>query len=99
MPDWLWESANIIVFINLPKNQLKKNISRRFHNAKENKDFSHWQSKRYNNYKNYFRIALIDNSLKKNVDRISKMVKDKEIVILKSMREVNTFIDNLNNRL
>jgi adenylate kinase family enzyme len=94
MLESIWEEADIIIFIDLEKKQLKKNIKQRQKTVKKNGEFSHWQYSKLNNLKNYSQIKFRDNSLRSNFERIKKMRSDVEVVILKSMDEVNNYIEN-----
>lgn len=94
MPDWIWKVSDTIIFLDLPKNQLKKNVLTRHKNAKERNDFSHWQSTKANNIKNFGQINLLDKSLRSNFKRITKIAKDSEFVILQSTNQVDEFLDD-----
>ncbi len=95
MPGWIWKSADIIIFADLPKDQLRKNVTERYRNAKKNDEFSHWQSTRANNLKNFAQIRFLDKSLRQNAERIQESTKaESEFIVLQSMTQVKEFLSN-----
>ncbi|MCA9323824.1 hypothetical protein KC992_01850, partial [Candidatus Saccharibacteria bacterium] len=42
MPEWFWESADLIIFIDLPKSELRKNVIGRYKSKKAAGDNTHF---------------------------------------------------------
>lgn len=95
MPDWFWESADLIVFIDLSRGELKRNVRARHKQQNQNKESKHGQSLRINNFKNYAQIHLLDKSLRKNAEKIYKHKKaGAEFKVLLSSSDVNDFLES-----
>jgi adenylate kinase family enzyme len=96
MPDYIWHKADLIIFLDLPRNELKRNVLIRYKAKKTNRDFTHAQHTFTNNIKNFYQIHFLDKSMRKNVSRIKLLVDDSDkFVTLKSSDQLNSFIDNL----
>ncbi|HTE57336.1 MAG TPA: hypothetical protein VK694_01215 [Verrucomicrobiae bacterium] len=96
MPDSIWTDSDVIVFLNLPKVELKQNVFNRYRNKKSDKDFSHWQSTFVNVLKNLGQIYLLDKPLARNVSRIRSLTQnDGRLVELRSRQDLDEFIDTL----
>lgn len=96
MPDSVWRDSDVIVFLNLPRTELKQNVVRRYRNKKSEKDFSHWQSTFINVLKNLGQIYLLDKSLARNVSRIRSLTKnDDRLVELRSRQDLDDFVATL----
>ena len=93
MPDSVWLDADIIVFINLPRDELVKNVLRRFRVKKQTKNNSHGQATYINTAKNLSQIYLLDRALLNNVKRIKHLIGDDgKFIELRSRRDVENFI-------
>lgn len=95
LPAELWRSADVIIYLNIPKGELRKNVLSRYKTKKARKEFSHGQSTYINNLKNFGQIKFRDKSLKKNVEKIKAFKHDKTAFIeLKSREDIKNFIDS-----
>jgi adenylate kinase family enzyme len=93
MPDNLWVDADIIIYLNLPKNELKQNVLTRYKQKKSSKEFSHWQAVRINNLKNYTQIRFQDKALQKDVARIKGLMGEtSQFYELKSKEDIKNFM-------
>ncbi len=94
MPDELWQKTDKVIFLNLPKEELKQNVLTRYKTKKENKEFSHWQSTYFNNLKNFGQIKFQDKAMSNDIARIKSLVKNGAIFIeLKTRDEIQQFVD------
>jgi adenylate kinase family enzyme len=92
MPEEFWEKANHVIYLNLPKSELKSNVVARRKIKKANKEFSHWQATRINNIKNFAQIIFEDKTLKADVQRIKLLMNnDARFVELKSRNQITNF--------
>jgi hypothetical protein len=97
MPDWYWKSADIIIFIDLPKDQLKRDVLARQKSAKQNNVTPRVQSMRINNLKNYSQIHLLDKSLRNTAEKVYALKKDgAEFKVLVSASEVGDLLSDFN---
>jgi len=96
MPDSVWLDADIIAFTDLPRDQLVKNVFKRYKVKRQAKDNTHNQATYANTLKNLAQIYLLDTSLRKNIRRIRQLtdISDK-FVELRSSRDVEDFIHQL----
>ncbi len=93
MPDELLSKADLIIHLNLPKDELKRNVLARYKLKKANGEFSHWQSTYLNNLKNFGQIRFQSKSLKKDLARIKDLVtNDVKFVELNSRDEIDKFL-------
>lgn len=94
MPKWIWKDIDLIVFLDLHQNILKQNIIDRQKDAKAKRDFSHWQIFKLNNYKNFAQIKFLDKSLRQDFEFIRDNSTKSEFVVLKSMEQIDHFLDS-----
>ena len=95
MPDELFIKADYIIFLNLPKDELKQNVLARYKLKKANKEFSHWQSMYLNNLKNFGQIRFQDYAIKNDVARVKNLATiTAAYTELRSKDEINLFISN-----
>lgn len=93
MPDELLVKADVVIYLNLPKDELKRNVLARYNLKKANGEFSHWQSTYINNLKNFGQIRFQDKALKKDLDRIKVLVaNDVKFVELRTRAEIGQFL-------
>ena len=93
MPDELFAKAELIIYLNLSKDELKKKIRARYKSKKAKGEFSHWQSTYINNLKNYGQIRFQDKALRKDVARIKDLVNSNaRFIELKSRDEIEQFV-------
>lgn len=95
MPDELFKKASIVVYLNLPKHELRRNVLTRYKSMKANGQFSHWQSTRINNLKNFGQILLQDKALKKDLIRIKNLIpSNARFIELNSRDDTDNFLGN-----
>lgn len=95
MPDSLWSGADVVIYLNKPKNELKQNILMRYKQKKDSKEISHWQSFRVNNLKNYAQIRFQDKGLQRDLIKIKNLKKDTAVFYeLKSKDDTKHFIED-----
>lgn len=95
MPTNLWKEVDKIIYLNLPKDELKQNVITRYKVKKAAKDFSHWQSTRINNLKNFWQIKFQDKALKVDVAKIQSLMNENaRFTELKSRSEIQQYIDH-----
>lgn len=95
MPDWIWETADVIIFSDLPRPTLKKNVVARQREAKNSGELSHGQHSRLNSLISFGKIHFLDKSLNANVRRIAGIKKkNSKFISLHSMKEVEKFLDD-----
>ena len=89
MPDTLFAEANLVIYLNLPKDELKQNILARYSIKRANKEFSHWQSIYLNNLKNFGQIRFQNGALNKDIVRIKELIANRDkFVELTSRKEI-----------
>lgn len=94
MPDELWKNTDQVIYINLPKEELKQNVRNRQLLKKAAGDFSHWQSYRANNLKNFAQIRFQDKAFEKDMLRIQSLLRDVCLFYeLKSRDDIENFIN------
>lgn len=92
MPDEMKRAAEVVVFLNLPKEELKANILARYNIKKQESDFSHWQGSYLNVLKNFAQIRLHNNTLLKEVSEIKKKSGNCLFIELESRNDIGKFI-------
>ena len=93
MPDELWKSADKVIYLDIPKEELKRNVRNRYKEKRQNKEFSHWQSTYVNNLKNYGQIKFQDRKLKADTVRIKALLpSEAEFTELKTRNEIEQFV-------
>lgn len=93
MPDKLFTDANLIIYLNLSNDELKRNILARYKAKKANNEFSHWQSIYLNNLKNFGQIRFQDKALRKDVKRIKDLMTNKaKFIELTTGNEIAKFL-------
>lgn len=94
-PDELFTDANLVIYLNLPKDELKRNVRARYKAKKAKNEFSHWQSVYLNNLKNFGQIRFQDKALKKDVVRIRGLTTNKaKFIELTTRDEIAQFLDS-----
>jgi adenylate kinase family enzyme len=93
MPDELWKSADKVIYLDIPREELKRNIYSRYKKKRQNKEFSHWQSTYVNNLKNYGQIKFQDKKLKADIIRIKALLsREAKFTKLKTRSEIEQFV-------
>lgn len=96
MHDDLWRAADIIVFLDISKPELRKNIVSRQKTAAQNYEFSHWQYSRLNTVKNFCQILYLDKALRRHV-RYIQSLKDEssQFHICRSTEDIESFLHKI----
>lgn len=95
MPPELWDDADYIVFIDLPKKELRQNIYSRYILKKSKKEFTHGQHLFINNLKNLWQIYILEYSIRHQVDSIKRSSNSHKLSIVTSRDELNKLLDKL----
>lgn len=99
MPDEILAKADLVLYLNLPKQELRQNVRDRYKTKRAQKAFSHWQSLYINNLKNFGQIRFQDKALKKDVARIKELIHNKaKFVELHTREEIDYFLQNISGR-
>ena len=94
MPTELLKVVDTIIYLNLPKEELRQNVLNRYKTKKANKEFSHWQSTYANNLKNFGQIRFQDKALKKDVVKIQTLTgDDAKFLELNSRKQIEQFLE------
>ncbi len=94
MPNELWKSADVVIYLNLPSEELQSNIRSRYELKKANREFSHGQSLFINVIKNFMLIKFWDKKLKREVEKSKNLLsKNCAFYELKSREEINTLLN------
>ncbi|MFI5270932.1 MAG: hypothetical protein ACHQT9_02715 [Candidatus Saccharimonadales bacterium] len=95
MPATVWGEADYIVYINLPRTELRQNIYKRYRLKKSNNESSHGQQLFANILKNLWQIYILDGSLKKCINNIEHSPCADKLIELHSRQELNQLINKL----
>lgn len=95
MPDDLWRTVDQVIYLNLHKDELKQNILNRYKTKKAAKDFSHWQSRRINNLKNFGQIKFHGKALQLDAVRIKSLLStNAKFIELRDRSEIQQYLDD-----
>lgn len=95
MPSKVWDEADHIVFIDLPKAELKQNVYNRYEFKRSNNEFTHGQHLFVNNIKNLWQIYALDGSIKNQVHTIEQSANAGKLITVHSRNELNVLLENL----
>ena len=98
MPATIWGEADHIVYINLPKSELKQNVYSRYKIKKTNGEFTHGQHLFANVLKNLWQIYLLDGSMQRRIHEINHSVVASKLVEVHSRQELDDLISKLASR-
>lgn len=95
MPDAIWKGADQVIYLNIPKQELKQNIHSRYKAKKTAREFSHWQSTKVNNLKSFVQIKFQNKALQKDIARIKLLLSDRsKFIELGNRDEIQQYIDH-----
>lgn len=97
MPDEIIKAANLVIYLNLPAQELKQNIISRYREKKRNKERSHGQSMYFNNLKNFGQIKFQDKTLRQEAAKLkNELPPGAQFVELNSRDDMKRFLDEFN---
>jgi adenylate kinase family enzyme len=95
LPASLWDEADHIVYINLPKSELKQNLYNRYRLKKTNKARTHGQELFTNVLKNLWQIYMLDHSLKGCIHSIRHSPNANKLVEVCSRQDLSDLLGTL----
>jgi adenylate kinase family enzyme len=95
VPATIWDDADHIVYIQLPKSELRRNVYSRYRLKKSTKDTSHAQHQFANVLKNLSQIYLLDSLLKSRISGIQRSSNAHKLLVARSRRELESLLDKL----
>lgn len=97
MPATLWRETDHIIYINLPKPELRRNVCDRYRYKKSNREATHGQHLFVNVLKNLAQIYVLDYSLKRCIHEIKGSDNASKLIEVHSRQELDDALANLGN--